>query len=75
MAKTIFQVVLVRIPGSSTSVNLEEPNTVRAAVEAAGENVDSWKYQINGQEVGPDTEINEHTGTIRMFIQKVKCNA
>lgn len=74
MANQIFQVILVRIPGSSTVVNLQEPTTVRQAVEAAGENPDNWKYQINGEEVGLDAPVTEHTGTIRLFMAKVKGN-
>lgn len=70
----LFQVVLARVPGSSTMVNFTEPTTINDLVIADGGNPAEWKYQIGGQEVDGTTQVTEHTGKVILIKSKVKGN-
>ena len=71
---SIFTLTLVKVPGSTSTVNLQEPVTIAQAIEADGGNPAEWKAQINGVEVPMDTQVNEYTGTVRLLKSKVKGN-
>lgn len=74
MSKPIFQVALLRVPGSTSVVNFTEPTTVADIITADGGNPSEWKAQINGADVEMSTLVNEFTHEIRLIKAKVKGN-